>query len=161
MLPRSLKSRAFANWRERFRVAAQRYTGRSSMAVVAQHRQVKIQYLCLIACGQKQVCRLQIAMNDARLMSCVQSIGNLNSPVEKGVNWNGAALQRSPHRLHLEQFHGAKRPAIEYARVVDGSNIGLIDGGRRTGFQFKSLDGSPIEDRIFRNKLQRDQGQEP
>ena len=53
-----------------------------SVAAEASFRQAEIQNLGLALTGHEDVCWLYIAMDDALLMRCIQSIHNLNSEIE-------------------------------------------------------------------------------
>ena len=69
-------------------------------------------------------------MYDAARVCRLEAVGDLDCPVEQGVDGNGLAagfvLQRGP----IEEFHGEKRVSVVVADLVNRANVRMIDGRR-------------------------------
>src|SRR5438128_6307348 len=72
--------------------------------------QSEIQHLGLVPRGDKNICWLDIAVNDALGVSRFQRIGNLYSQVEKQIELESLFSNALLERLAFQQLHGDKMP---------------------------------------------------
>src|SRR5579864_6526379 len=98
---------------------------------------------------------LDIAMNDALAVSGVERIGNLDAEVEYGFIFQRFAENAVRQRLSLEILHGNKWLALVLPKVVNGTNIRMIEGGSGPRFAFKALESLRILCQAFRKKFER------
>ena len=104
-------------------------------------RQTKVQDLSLLAVGDKDVCRLNVAMNDALGVSRVQSVGDLNRQTHQLLNFYRVAVDAMLQGLAFEKLHGDEMPAIRLPNLVNRADIGMVQCRRSTGFPLKTLQG--------------------
>src|SRR5207247_1256724 len=90
--------------------------------------QSEIKHLGLIARGDKNICRLDIAVNDALGMSRFQGIGNLYPQVKQQIElqslFSDALLECSP----FQQLHGDKMPPVHLCNLINSADVGMIQG---------------------------------
>ena len=91
-------------------------------------RQPEVQNLGVATLGDENIGRFNVAVNDSRGVSSVESICNLNGKRKKCFH-----LQRTPGNAVLqshavEEFHGDEGPAIGLANVVNSADIWVIQG---------------------------------
>ncbi len=131
-----------------------------------QLRQAEIQNLGLerpAARNDENVRGLDVAMNDALLVSGIEGVGNGNGQIQQCVEREGHAMacpyviggpaalaraeRRSAHimRQHLaqgfpfQQLHGNEGLAILLAHVVDRADVRVIESGSRARFALKAF----------------------
>ena len=80
-------------------------------------------------------------MNDTDFVRPRQSIRNLCCDADCLAKWNGTRLQQLPHRLATNQFHGDEVLVFHATELVNGDDVGVVERGRRTGFQLKAGQG--------------------
>jgi hypothetical protein len=102
-------------------------------------QQPKIQEHCVPARGDKNICRLQIAMHDSTRMRCLQRVGDLNGEVQLHVIRQRPSRDAIAKRLAFQQFHRKKSLAILPADVVEPTST---RGSQVTG-DFRSMAISP------------------
>src|SRR5205814_6999021 len=108
----------------------------------------------LSALGDENICRFYIAVDDAFFVGGIESVGKLNSDVQRACEGEGSVYQQGVKRLAFEQLHGEESPAIVLFDGVHGANSGMVQ--RRGGARFaqKALEGLRIAMLIFRQELQ-------
>ena len=93
-------------------------------------------------------------MDDPAGVGGVQAIRDLDSPIQKHVQWHARVFQAMLERFPIEQFHGEKRAPVALADIVDRADVGVIDGGGRTGFAFEACHVGAVLSQILRNEFQ-------
>ena len=93
--------------------------------------QAEVEHLGVAAFGDKNVGRLDIAMNDPFGVGCVQRVGHLNTQRQRSRDIERLAADMLAKRLTVEQLHHQKWMARRFTHVVNGANIGMIE--RRSG----------------------------
>ncbi len=124
-------------------------------------RQSEIQNLGVAALGDENVCRIDIAMNDAMRVRGVQRVGNLDSEPEQKVNF-----QRTPrnavHQGHaVQKFHGDEGFAVQLTNVVNRTNIRMIQRRCGFGFELKTGERLRIMSNLLGQELERDEAMQP
>ena len=95
-------------------------------------RQTEIGDVRLSAPIEENVGRLQIAMQDAALVSVVDGPPHLDHQRRQG-----RAAQRRPigEAAAVDQLHAEIRLLVVLADIVNGDNVGMVEQGGRLGFQ--------------------------
>ena len=110
---------------------------------------------------QKQVFRLQIAMDDALFMGRCQPLRNLYPIVDNFTDRQRAALQPVAKRLALQELRNKVRRSVVQPHLVHGQNIGVIQGGRRTRLLFETAQPVRLGRRKPRQNLDGDVAIQP
>ena len=71
-------------------------------------------------------------------------------------NLEGLAGDAVLEGLALQQLHGDERAAFEFADVVNGADVGVIEGGGGASFAAEAFDGLRVLRNFVREKFQRD-----
>ena len=89
-------------------------------------RQSEIQNFCLATPRQEQICRLEVAVDDACTVRHVEGIRNLGGKIQQGIELHGLALDPVFQRGALEVLHHNEVAALILADVVDRADIRMI-----------------------------------
>jgi hypothetical protein len=87
-------------------------------------------------------------------MSGVQRISDLYAEVHDLVDLEGPGEQAIVQRLSLQPLHHDEWLAIVFTDVVDGADVGVIQGRCRARFDAKALDRLSIACQLFRDELE-------
>ena len=101
-------------------------------------RQPKIQNLGVSALGDKDVGGLDVAVDDAFGVGCIECVGNLD-----GQRQNQLGFHRTPgdavlQRQAVQKLHGDERFAVLVVNFVDGADVRMIQCGGSLGFALKA-----------------------
>ena len=110
--------------------------------------------------GDEYVCRLDVAVNYAFGVSCIQCIGNLNGHREDRFQVHGAARDQVLERRSVQELHGDESLAINVTNVVYGADVGVVQC--RCGFCLTLEPGQRlrIASQTFGQKLECDKAAE-
>jgi hypothetical protein len=104
--------------------------------------QAEIKNLGVPTPGYKNVCWLDVPVDDAFGVGGVESVGNLDSKGEQRLQIHRTVADQVLQRLTVEKLHGDERLAIFLTNVVDRADIGMVQGGSCLGLTpetFQSL----------------------
>ena len=106
----------------------------------------------------EEVRRLQIAVDDARVVRFGDRLARLEKKVERLVQGQAPALVEELGEVHsLEVFHHhVGRAVLERADVRDLRDVLTLQLHRRARLAEKSRDGLGVPERVREEKLQRD-----
>ena len=82
------------------------------------------------ALSDKYVCGLDVAVDDSFSVRRVQCVRNLNPQLQYLLKRERFARNAMLQRLPVEKFHHNKRLTVVLADFMDGTNIGMVQGGR-------------------------------
>src|ERR1700693_346261 len=82
-------------------------------------------------------------------MSGREGIGDFNANFENGINLDRAAVDAMLQGLAFEQLHDDERSIIVFADIVNGADIGMVQGGSGASFALKAFEGLRIGGRVF------------
>jgi hypothetical protein len=117
--------------------------------------QTEIQDLDLAIQSDKNVCRLDVAMNDAFGMQRFQRFRNLYRDVEYRFHFEGlACLHPLFEALALQLLHDDKGMAVVVLDIVDGADVRVVQAGRRPRFAFEAVQRLAVADHVVRDELQ-------
>src|SRR5207248_9798510 len=110
------------------------------LVLFCQFGQAEIKYLGAPAVGYENICRLDIAMNDALAMRGIESVGNLNRNIE--MLFVSECFPQKPRGkwFAFEKLHRDERLAFVIGDFVDGANVLVIDGGCSAGSHSEALE---------------------
>jgi hypothetical protein len=110
-------------------------------------RQPEVENLGVPAFGNKNIRRLDVAMNDPFRMRRVERVGDFNRQEDDGFVLQRFSRDEMFQRGAIQKLHGNERLLTVLADLVDGANIGVIESGscsRLTAKAFQRL-------RVFRH----------
>ncbi len=82
------------------------------------------------------------------------------SRVEKQIQLERASGDAFAKRLTFEELHGDEGAAFVFADFVDGTDVGMVEGGGGAGFALEALKGLAIVSESLGQKLQCDMAAE-
>ena len=118
-------------------------------------RETEIQNLCLAARSQKNVCRFDVAMDDAFLVRCIERVGDFDGPIQQELNLDGLTLDAVFQRRAFHHLHDDERPALMFADVMNHTDVGMIEGSGRPRLALKALERLGVGCELFRQELKR------
>ncbi len=86
----------------------------------------EIQYFGVVPVGNKNVCRLDVAVDDALRVGSIQSISDLDSQIEQRLDCQGLSADPAPECLALEQLHREENAPLSLVNLVNGTNVRMI-----------------------------------
>ena len=79
----------------------------------------------MAALGDEDVGRLDVAVDDAFCVSCVERVGNLDGQGENSLGFHRRPVDAMLQRHAVQKLHGDEgRPVVLLADFVDGADIG-------------------------------------
>ena len=111
--------------------------------------------------GQHDVARLQIAVDDARIVRDGQAVGDLAGDLDHARGLQPLPLDRAVERLTGDELHDDERPAVQLADVVDGDDIRVVEQGRQPGLTREALGRDVVRRQLVRHELDRDEPAQP
>ena len=116
----------------------------------------------MAAWADEDVGGLDIAVNDACAVRGIQRIGDLDAERQHRVHLQPAMpgdclLQRGA----LQILHGDEGAAVLLADVMNGADVGMIQGGRGSSLALEPAQRLPVASQFVRQELQRDEAMEP
>src|ERR1019366_8990868 len=124
-------------------------------------RQPEIQNLCVAALGDKNIGRLDVAMNDPLGVSRIQCVWYVDAERQDQFGLQrtprNAVLQRHP----IQTLHCDERLPILLTNVEDHADIGMVESGRSLGFALESGERLRIASNLFGQELEGDETMQP
>ena len=112
--------------------------------ILADLGEAKIEDFGGAALGDEEVGGLDVAVDDTFGVRGVESVGNFDGKCKERVEFHGAAGNAMLERGALQKFHGDEGLAVFLADIVDGADVGVIEGRGGLGFPFKTGEGLGI-----------------
>ncbi len=100
--------------------------------------ETEVENFCLAAGGDKNVGWFDVAVDDIFGVSGVESVGDVDGKFENGFEIEGSAGDGVLERFAFEALHGDEGFAVFLTDVVDGANVGVIEGGCGSCFTLKT-----------------------
>ena len=114
----------------------------------------------MVAVGDKNIRGLDVAVDDAFGVRGVERIGNFDAQVEQRFDFERASADGMLQSFSVETFHGEIGVAAVFADVVDGADVGMVQGGGGFGFAAKTFEGLGVAGQIFGQEFQCDKAVE-
>ena len=86
----------------------------------------EVEELDLAVDADERILRLHVAVDDSALMRCGQAVRHLRSPVQRGLERNGALRELAPQRFALKELGDEVRLALVKPDVVDRHQIRMV-----------------------------------
>jgi len=106
------------------------------------------------AFGDDDVGGLDVAMDDAFLVSGTEGIGELNADIDGARNGEFALREDLVEGQAFEELHGDEGDAFMLFDGVDGADSGMIEGGGGTGFAEEAFEGLSVATCLFREEFE-------
>jgi hypothetical protein len=87
-------------------------------------------------------------------MSSVEGVSDFEGQIEERFERKGLAFDAVLESLAVEEFHGDKLLAVLFADFVNGTNVGMIEGGSGLGFAFEAREGLRVAGDFGREKFE-------
>src|SRR4029077_7243240 len=113
------------------------------------------------AINKENICGLDVPVHDALCVGSFEAVGNLNADVQEFGYFDGLPANAVLESLALEQLHGNERTAFELSNIVNGADVGMIEGGCSTRFATESLDSLSVLGDVLGKKFQGNTTAEP
>ena len=115
----------------------------------------------MAAFGHENICRLDIAVNDARRVRRIESIGNVDSKRQQLFQFKRPPTNTMLERHTVQELHRDEGLPVLLANVVNGADVGMIQSRGRLGFALKARQSLRILGDIVGKELQRDEAMQP
>ena len=96
----------------------------------------------MIAVGDEQVGRLDVAVDDAAAMRGVERIGNLHGEVENQADRDRSGFDQLPDRASFEPLHRNERLTLLLAELVNRADVRVLERRGQARFAFEP--GQPV-----------------
>ena len=106
---------------------AEDHSRRGARAVREQLGDAEVEDFDPAVDGDEDVLRLQIAVHDALLVRCGETVGQLRGAVQRRVRPQGAGGEGPAQRLSVEQLGHHVRAALVRPDVEDGQHAGMVE----------------------------------
>ena len=110
--------------------------------------------------GDENVCGLDVAVNDASVVSGVEGVGAVDADFEEAFEFQRARGDEVLQRGAVEEFHCDKGAAVVFADVVDGADVGMIQRGGGACFTFEAFERLWVVGEIVGEKFEGDEAAE-
>ena len=132
-----------------------------SVAPVVRHLgQAKVENFGGSAPGHKDVRRLDVAVHNALGVRRIERLGDVNPNRKQLFDLQGPIADEVFQGLAFQVLHDDEGLVAVFPNVVDGADIGMIQGGRRLSLAPEAAESCGIARDIFRKELQRDKAVE-
>jgi hypothetical protein len=112
------------------------------------------------ALGDEKVRGLDVAVNDSFGVRRVEGVRDFDAEVEEGFEFDRPGADAVLQRDAIEKLHCDKGFAVLIVDVVDGADVGMIEGGRGLGLTLKAGKGLGIAGDFFGKEFERDEAVE-
>ena len=113
------------------------------------------------ALGDEDVCRLDVAVNDALGVGGVECVGNLDSNGEQRLQIHWAVADQVLQSVAVQKLHGDERLPVLFANIVDSADVGMVQGRRRLGLALEAGQSLRIAGYLVGQKLEGDEAMQP
>ncbi len=120
-------------------------------------RQAEIENLGVAALGDENVGGLDVAMDDVFAVRGIERIGDFDGQAEQHVHFERAPGDAVLEGQAVEVLHGDESLAIFLANIVNGADVGMVQGGSRLGLTAKTLQRLPVLGDVLREEFQGDE----
>ena len=105
--------------------------------------------------GNEDVCWLNVTMDDARGVSGIERVGDLDTQREDVFGFQRTAGDTMFQRHPVQELHGDEGLTVRITDVVDGADVGMVQGRSRSRFALKSGNGLGMASNFRRQELER------
>ena len=122
-----------------------------------QFGQAEVENLPMTRICDENICGLDVSMNNSLAVSRVERVSNLDSQVEHLFQRNGLACDAVFQGLAFQKLHGDEGRAVLLVNLVDGANVGMIQGRSSLRLAVKTSQSLRVFGDLLRQKFQGDE----
>ena len=89
-------------------------------------RQAEVENLGRASFGYEDVCRLNVAVDDALLMRRFQRVGDVDSDGGHPIDGKRTLLNQLLQRFAVEELHGDEGSTTFFGDLINGAYIGMV-----------------------------------
>src|ERR1700730_18038851 len=89
--------------------------------------QAEIEDLGVAQFGDKYVCRLNVAMDDALGVGGLEGFRDVDSPVQYGIERKRLAIDAMPQGCAIQKLHDDESPPVHLVNFVDGTDVWMVE----------------------------------
>ena len=145
-----------STWARQVLLARRRRAVQVRGGLLTQHRQAEVQHLRLPSRGDEDVRRLHVAVHDPLAVGGVESVGDVQAEVQKLLGLKPPGEDAVLQCLPLQAFHDDEGLPLVLADVVDGADVGMIQGRGGLRLTLEALTGGRVAEVGLGEELQRD-----
>ncbi len=106
--------------------------------------------------GDENVRRLNIAMEDSLRVRRMECVSHFNGQVQQYIGIDGFPGYAVLQRHTVQKFHRDEGPIPALSDLVDGADVGMIEGGSRAGLTPEAFQSLRIRRHIVGQEFQGD-----
>ena len=119
--------------------------------------QAEVEDLGVSALGDENVGGLDVAMDDVLAVRGVERVGDFDGQAEQDVHFERTSGDAVLEGQAVEVLHGDEGLSIFFADVVNGADVGMVQGGGGFGFAAETLERLAVLGDVFREEFQGDE----
>ncbi|HUI77606.1 MAG TPA: hypothetical protein VLY24_06805 [Bryobacteraceae bacterium] len=116
--------------------------------------EAEIEDLGVAALADENVGGLNVAVNNALVVGGIERVGDFDGQGKKFVEFHRLAADAVLQGHAIEVLHGDEGPAFMFANVVNGADVGVVQGGSGLSFALKPGQRIAIAGDLFGQELQ-------
>src|SRR5580693_8636580 len=120
-------------------------------------RQTEVQNFGVTSLGDEDVGRLNVTVNDALPMSCVECVGNFNSDLQDTIQIHWAIANHMLQGCAVKKLHCDEGLAILLVNLVDGADVGMVQSRGGLGFALEPAEGLRVGGNVTGQELKCDE----
>src|ERR1022692_1356212 len=120
-------------------------------------RQPKVQNFGVSALRNKNVGRLDVAMNDPFGVSRIQRVRNLDGQRQNQLGFHRSPSDAMLQRHAIQKLHGDEGLVIVLADVVNGADVGVVESGGGASFTSETFQGLRVLRNVIGQELERNE----
>ena len=118
--------------------------------------QPEVQNFGVTALGDKDIRRLDVAVDNSFGVGGIECVGNLDGHTEQNVRLRRLSCNPMLQRHALEKLHGDKGRAVLVINFVNGTDVGMIEGRSSLSFSFETVQSLRVFGDVIGQELQGD-----
>ncbi len=120
-----------------------------------RHRsgQAEIHNLGMAALGYEDVCRLDVAMNNALRMGGIEGVRDIESDLQKAMQLHRLAADEMFQGDAIQKLHDDEGLIVIVVNLMDGADVGMVQGRSCARLAAKARQGQRIVSDLGRQKL--------
>ena len=123
-------------------------------AAVKELGETKIEDFDGAGFGDKNICGLEVAVDDTLFVGGIEGIGKLHAHFDGAVDGQCAGGQNFVERIPDKELHGDEGAAVMFFDSVDGANSGMVESGSGARFAQEAFECRRVALIFFRNELE-------
>jgi hypothetical protein len=105
----------------------------------------------------EDVSGLDVAMDDAFEVGGIESFGDLDGDAEEAIEFDRLSVDEVLESTAVKELHGDESAAVFFANVVDGADIGVVEGRGSFGFATEAFERLAVGREFLGKKFEGDE----